>query len=82
MKKETLPVCIQIHFAWISVQLPGQMELTFSSDLPARRQLRNPGYSEKGWLWCAFQEALERANVKLAHPFEVFTAIWEMLDIH
>lgn len=82
MKKDPRPVHVQFQTVWITVQLPGQSELSFSSDLPARRQLHDPGYSEKGWWWCAFQEALEKAHVKLAHPFEVFEAIWEKAGQH
>jgi hypothetical protein len=79
MKTNLINLRVEIQSTQICVKLPGQPDLTFSADLPARRQLRAPGYSEKGWLWCAFQEALEKANVKLAHPFEVFETIWRAM---
>jgi hypothetical protein len=75
----TLPK-VKIRGMEISVQLTHQPVLVFSSDLPARRHIQDCGYSEKGWLWCAFQEALLNQKVKLANPLAVFEAIWEKLQ--
>ena len=75
----TLPR-VQIRGMEISVQLSHQPVLVFSSDLPARRHVQDRGYSEKGWLWCAFQEALENQEMKLADPLAVFEAIWKKLQ--
>lgn len=64
----------------ISVQLSHRPVLVFSSNLPARRHIRDRGYSEKGWLWCAFQEALLNQKVELANTLAVFEAIWKKLQ--
>ena len=71
---------VKIRGMEISVQLSHQPVLVFSSDLPARRHVQDRGYSEKGWLWCAFQEALENQEMKLADPLAVFEAIWKKLQ--
>lgn len=68
---------VQIRGMEIFVQLSHQPVLVFSSDLPARRHIQDRGYSEKGWLWCAFQEALENQEMKLADPIAIFELIWE-----
>lgn len=71
---------VQIRAMEIAVQLSHQPVLVFSSDLPVRRHIQDRGYSEKGWLWCAFQEALENQKVELADTQDVFDAIWEKLQ--
>ncbi|MBI3175237.1 MAG: hypothetical protein HYZ25_16040 [Chloroflexi bacterium] len=53
--------------------------MRFSATLPARQVLRDPGYSLKGWWWCAFQEALERERVERADPMQDFEEIWERI---
>lgn len=68
---------VKIRGMEISVQLSLRPVLVFSSDLPARRHIQDRGYSEKGWWWCAFQEALENQEMKLADPLAVFEAIWK-----
>lgn len=71
---------VKIRGMEISVQLSRRPVLVFSPDLPARRHIRDHGYSEKGWLWCAFQEALLNQKVELADPLAVFEAIWKKLQ--
>ena len=63
-----------VHVRW-----EGWAELSFRADLPARRVLRDPGYSLKGWWWCAFQEALERKRIERANPRQDFEEIWERI---
>ena len=60
-----------VHVRW-----EGQTELSFCASLPARRVLRDTGYSLKGWWWCAFQEALERKRIERANPRQDFEEIW------
>jgi len=60
-----------VHIRW-----EGQAELSFCANLPVRRVLRDPGYSLKGWWWCAFQEALERKRIERANPRQDFEEIW------
>ncbi len=45
---------IHIQAAEVVLELPDQRSIRFSSQLPARVAVGDGGYSEKGWLWCAF----------------------------
>ena len=70
---------IHIQAAEVVFELQDQRSIRFSSQLPARVAVGDGGYSEKGWLWCAFHEALVKANVKLEEAEELFEAIWGRL---
>ena len=70
---------IHIQAAEVVFELQDQRSIRFSSQLPARVAVGDGGYSEKGWLWCAFHEALVKADVKLEEAEEVFGAIWGRL---
>ena len=70
---------IHIQAAEVVFELQDQRSIRFSSQLPARVAVGDGGYSEKGWLWCAFHEALVKADVKLEEAEELFEAIWGRL---
>lgn len=70
---------IHIQAAEVVLELQDQRSIRFSSQLPARVAVGDGGYSEKGWLWCAFQEALVKADVKLEEAEELFESIWRRL---
>lgn len=70
---------IHIQAAEVVLELPDQRSIRFSSQLPARVAVGDGGYSEKGWLWCAFHEALVKADVKLEEAEELFESIWSRL---
>lgn len=70
----------QIQGAEVVLELHDQRSIRFSSQLPARIAVGDGGYSEKGWLWCAFQEALIKAEVKLGESEEeAFESIWNKI---
>ena len=69
----------QIQGAEVVLELHDQRSIRFSSQLPARVAVGDGGYSEKGWLWCAFHEALVKADVKLEEAEELFESIWSRL---
>ena len=70
---------IHIQAAEVVFELQDQRSIRFSSQLPARVAVGDGGYSEKGWLWCAFHEALVKADVKLEEAEELFESIWSRL---
>ena len=37
-------------------------------------------YTEKGWLWCAFQEALQEAGIDFQDSLGLFDVIWFVFE--
>lgn len=70
---------VELHDGIVRVRWQDRLVLRFSATLPARQVLRDPGYSLKGWWWCAFQEILERERVERADPMQDFEEIWEQI---
>jgi hypothetical protein len=71
---------IEVRGSIVTLRLPDQPVLTFSAQLPARRYVGERSYTEKGWLWCAFQEALQEAGINFQDPRDVFDVIWSVFE--
>ena len=80
MNIEKLARYIEVQDSIVTLSLPGRPVLVFSAQLPARRYIGESGYTEKGWLWCAFQEALQEAGIVFKDPRLLFEAIWNVLE--
>ena len=80
MKMKNLSRYIEVRDSVVTFSLPGQPVLTFSAQLPARRHVGERSYTEKGWLWCAFQEALQEAGIDFRDSQDVFDGIWNAFE--
>ena len=80
MNIEKLAGYIEVQDSIVTLSLPGRPVLVFSAQLPARRYIGENGYTEKGWLWCAFQEAFQEAGIVFKDPRLLFEAIWNVLE--
>jgi hypothetical protein len=80
MKMKDLSGYIEVQGSIVTLSLPNQPVLTFSAQLPARRIFGKRGYTEKGWLWCAFQEALQDAGIVFEDPWDLLDGIWNVFE--
>jgi hypothetical protein len=80
MKIKDLAKYIEVRDSVVTLRLPDQPVLAFSTQLPARRYVGEMSYTEKGWLWCAFQEALQEAGIDFRDPRDVFDGIWNVFE--
>lgn len=76
MKIENPAGLIEVQHSIISISLPQEPVLMFSVQLPARQYVGGASYTEKGWLWCAFQEAVQEAGLELGEMGILFEEIW------
>lgn len=79
MNIEKLARSIEVQDSIVTLSLPGRPVLVFSAQLPARRYVGEMGYTEKGWLWCAFQGALQETGITIEEPQPLFDAIWNLI---
>jgi hypothetical protein len=80
MKMKNLSRYIEVQDSVATLSLPDQPVLAFSAQLPARRYVGESSYTEKGWLWCAFQEALQDAGIDFQDPRDLFEVIWNVFE--
>ena len=81
MKMKNLARYIKVKKSVVTLSLPDQPVLAFSAQLPARWYVGEMSYTEKGWLWCAFQEALQEAGIDFQDLRDLFDVIWSVFEV-